>query len=75
LQVIGGYVVSHQLRRAPELYGTFGIVLGLLAWLFVQAELTLYAAEADVVLSRRLWPRSLVADKESNSDRKAGSAR
>ena len=33
LQVVGGYVVSHQLHRASELYGTFGIVLGLLAWL------------------------------------------
>ena len=56
LQVVGGYVVSHQLHRASELYGTFGIVLGLLAWLFLQAEVTLYAAEADVVLARRLWP-------------------
>ncbi len=56
LQLVGGYVVSHQLHRASELYGTFGIVLGLLAWLFLQAEVTLYAAEADVVLARRLWP-------------------
>jgi len=60
LQVVGGYVVSHQLHRASELYGIFGIVLGLLAWLFLQAEVTLYAAEADVVLARRLWPRSVL---------------
>ncbi len=60
LQVVGGYVVSHQLHRASELYGTFGIVLGLLAWLFLQAEVTLYAAEVDVVLARRLWPRSVL---------------
>ena len=60
LQLVGGYVVSHQLHRASQLYGTFGIVLGLLAWLFLQAELTLYAAEADVVLTRRLWPVSVL---------------
>ncbi len=30
LQFAGGYVVSHQLHRASELYGIFGIVLGLL---------------------------------------------
>jgi YihY family inner membrane protein len=60
LQVVGGYVVSHQLHRASELYGTFGIVLGLLAWLFLQAEVTLYAAETDVVLARRLWPVSIM---------------
>jgi Virulence factor BrkB len=63
LQVVGGYVVSHQLHRASELYGTFGVVLGLLAWLFLQAEVTLYAAEADVVLARRLWPRSVLPVK------------
>jgi membrane protein len=60
LQLVGGYVVSHQLHRASELYGIFGIVLGLLAWLFLQAEVTLYAAEVDVVLARRLWPRSVL---------------
>ena len=59
LQIIGGYVVSHQLHRASSLYGVFGVVLGLLAWLYLQAEVTLYAAEVDVVLVRRLWPRSL----------------
>ncbi|HEX3513180.1 MAG TPA: YihY/virulence factor BrkB family protein [Trebonia sp.] len=63
LQVVGGYVVGHQLHRASELYGVFGVVLGLLAWLFLQAEVTLYAAEADVVLARRLWPRSLLPAK------------
>jgi membrane protein len=63
LQVVGGYVVGHQLHRASELYGIFGIVLGLLAWLFLQAEVTLYAAETDVVLARRLWPRSVLPAK------------
>lgn len=66
LQVVGGYVVSHQLSRASALYGTFGVVLGLLAWLYLQAEVTLYAAEVDVVLVRRLWPRSIKSD---NGDR------
>lgn len=59
LQVAGGYIVGHQLHRASELYGTFGVVLGLLAWLYLQAVVTLYAAEVDVVLAKRLWPRAL----------------
>ena len=62
LQVAGGYVVSHQLHRANELYGTFGVVLGLVAWLYLQAEATLWAAEVDVVLARRLWPVSMLAE-------------
>jgi len=60
LQLAGGFVVGHLLRRSSELYGTFGIVLGLLAWLYLEAEVTLYAAEVDVVLARRLWPRSIM---------------
>ena len=64
LQVAGGYVVSHQLHRANELYGIFGVVLGLVAWLYLQAEATLWAAEVDVVLARRLWPVSLAPESE-----------
>ena len=55
-------MVTHQLQRSSELYGTFGVVLGLMAWLYLQAMVTLYAAEVDVVLVRRLWPRSLKFD-------------
>jgi len=65
LQLAGGYVVAHQLSRAHDLYGTFGLVLGLIAWLYLQAEVTLYAAEVDVVIAKRLWPVPLPgADEE-----------
>ncbi len=67
LQVAGGYVVSHQLHRANELYGTFGVVLGLVAWLYLQAEATLWAAEVDVVLAKRLWPVSVLVESEPES--------
>jgi membrane protein len=69
LQVAGGYVVSHQLQRASSMYGIFGVVLGLLAWLYLQAEVTLYAAEVDVVLARRLWPRGLLPDRQEQESR------
>ena len=59
LQLLGGYLVAHELSRSKSLYGIFGVVLGLMAWLFLQAEFTLYAVEAAVVKSRRLWPRTL----------------
>jgi hypothetical protein len=41
-------------------YGTFATVIGLLAWFALQAQITLYAVEIDVVRSRRLRPRSLL---------------
>jgi uncharacterized BrkB/YihY/UPF0761 family membrane protein len=74
LQVAGGYVVSHQLHRANELYGTFGVVLGLVAWLYLQAEATLWAAEVDVVLAKKLWPVSMLADSDSDSDSESEAA-
>jgi uncharacterized BrkB/YihY/UPF0761 family membrane protein len=75
LQVAGGYVVGHQLHRASELYGTFGLVLGLIAWLYLQAEVTPYAVEVDGVLARRLWPRALLADADPGGSAGSGEPR
>ena len=71
LQTLGVYFVTHTLRHASSLYGTFGLVLGLLAWLYFQAQLTLYAVEADVVRARGLWPRSLFPPPLTDEDRRA----
>lgn len=69
LQYLGGYFVAHELRHASSLYGIFGLVLGLLAWLYLQAQLTIYAAQIDVVRTRRLWPRSLFPPPLTEKDR------
>ena len=71
LQAVGGYFISHQLAHASSLYGTFAVVLGLLAWLYLQAELTLYAVEANVVRAYRLWPRSIAPPPYTGQDRRA----
>jgi membrane protein len=55
-----GVIVNHQLRHAQAVAGFFGAVLGLLAWLTLQATVIVYAIEADVVRAKHLWPRSLV---------------
>jgi hypothetical protein len=36
----------------------FGVVFGLLTWIYLAAHITLLAAEGNVVASRHLWPRS-----------------
>ncbi|MEY9928752.1 membrane protein [Catenulispora sp. GP43] len=68
LQITGGLIVAHQLRDSSSLYGVFGVVLGLLAWLYLQARLTVYAVEADVVRVRRLWPRSMFPPPFTDED-------
>lgn len=62
LQHLGGFYVDHELKRTGPLYGVFALVLGLLAWLYLGAQLTILAAEINVVRVRRLWPRSFFSD-------------
>jgi YihY family inner membrane protein len=60
LQAAGVYIVDRQLERANVIYGAFAVVIGLLSWFYLSAQTVLYAAELNVVLARRLWPRSLI---------------
>jgi YihY family inner membrane protein len=70
LQALGNYLVGRQLRTASELYGFFGIVLGLLSWMYLGAELMVYAAEINVVKKLHAWPRSLSNDNLTEADRR-----
>jgi membrane protein len=62
LLTAGSYLIAHELRHAEEVYGLFGLVLGLIAWLHVQAQLTLLVLEADIVRAQGLWPRAINSD-------------
>jgi membrane protein len=68
LQALGGFYVTHQVRNAHSTYGTFAVVLGLLVWIYLGAQLTLFCAEINVVRVRRLWPRSLIQPPPSEPD-------
>jgi YihY family inner membrane protein len=71
LQNLGGFYVDHELKRTGPLYGVFALVLGLLAWLYLGAQLTIFAAEINVVRVRRLWPRSFFSEPLLEADRRA----
>jgi len=73
LQSVGGIYVAHVVKGAGQTYGTFAAVIGLLAWLYLGARIVVYAAEINVVLTRRLWPRSIM-DPPEPADRKARAA-
>lgn len=68
LQVFGGYVVGHYLRDDNTVYGTFGTVLGLIAWFAVAAQITVYCAELNGLLVYRLWPRGIVQPPLTKAD-------
>ncbi len=71
LQAVGGYLVGHQLRHDRALYGTFGLVLGLMAWIYLGARITMYAAEVNTVLFHRLWPRGFMQPPLTPADHAA----
>jgi len=67
LQLLGGYFLAHQ-AATNSAYGVFGVVLGLLAWFYLQAQITLYVVELNVVRLRKLWPRSIAPPPLSDAD-------
>jgi len=69
LLMAAGVIVAHQLRHAQAIAGFFGVVLGLLAWLALQATVIVYAIEADVVRVKHLWPRSIVQPPLLDADK------
>jgi inner membrane protein YhjD len=74
LQYAGTLLVGHTLRHSSQVYGYFGSVLGLISFLFLAAELTIYAAEVNVVRMRKLYPRSIAPPPLTPADRAVLSA-
>jgi uncharacterized BrkB/YihY/UPF0761 family membrane protein len=68
LITLGSGLVQHQVRNSSATYGQFGIVIGLVAFLFLLAKISLYGAELNPVLARRLWPRALQASNPTAAD-------
>jgi membrane protein len=76
LQILGTYYFGHTLRNSTATYGLFGVVLGLLVWLYLSALAVVLGAEINSVLDGRLWPRSLLTPftddvQLTHGDRKA----
>jgi YihY family inner membrane protein len=69
LQLVGSWYVGRELRHATATYGFFGIVIVLLAWIYLGAQFFLLAAEINVVKRYRLWPRSMTQPPLTVADR------
>jgi uncharacterized BrkB/YihY/UPF0761 family membrane protein len=67
LITIGTGLLIHELRNASATYGAFGSVIGIVAFMLLLAKLTMYAAELNPVLARRLYPRALPLGGESTA--------
>lgn len=63
LQLVGGIIVTHDLKHYTDIYtALFATTLGLLAWIYLQAQIIIYSLEVSVVVDSRLWPEKLFLD-------------
>jgi YihY family inner membrane protein len=68
LELVGVQLVQHQLKNASQLYGTVGAVLGLISFLVLVAQITLYGIEINSVRVQKLWPRSISGPPYTDAD-------
>jgi len=68
LQALAAPVVHHY-THSDTVYGLFAVVLVLVAWIYLGVQIAVYAAEVNVVLTRRLWPRTIVQPPLAEADR------
>jgi YihY family inner membrane protein len=68
LLTFGSLLVAHQLKNFDTLYGTFAVVLGMLFWIYLLAQVVVYAVEIDSVRHLRLYPRAIQNNKPTPQD-------
>ena len=66
LQIGGAAYVDRVLVNTSSMTKTFGLVLGLVGFLYIGAVMAVLATEINVVLSRQLWPRALLTPFTDN---------
>jgi len=71
LQVLGGAFVRHWVQGASATSGVFALVIGLLSWLYLLAQVTVLSAEINVVRREHLWPRGLTGQDLTDGDQRA----
>jgi inner membrane protein YhjD len=60
LQYFGAVYVNHVVRGASEVNGVFAVVLGLIAWIYLEAMIVVFAVEYNSVRALHLYPRALL---------------
>lgn len=60
MQILGGYILAKVLKNLDALYSYFAVSLGLLFWIYLQAQVVYYSMEVALVKHRKLWPIKLI---------------
>jgi YihY family inner membrane protein len=68
LQYAGTVYVDRVIKETSGMNGTFALVLGLVGLVYIASVMGMLGIEVNVVLARRLWPRSLASLFVDNTD-------
>jgi membrane protein len=68
LQYAGTLYVDHVIRETNGMNSTFALVLGLIGIIYLATMMGVVGIEVNVVLARRLWPRSLASLFKDNTN-------
>jgi uncharacterized BrkB/YihY/UPF0761 family membrane protein len=71
LTTVGTGLVEYELKNTSNTYGALASVIGVVVYLLLLAKLSVYAAELNPVLERRLWPRALPTCEPTEADDQA----
>lgn len=70
LQIVGGLILSRVLKNLDALYSYFALSLGLLFWIYLQAQVIYYSVVISVVKTQKLWPRSFSGQDLTDYDKR-----
>jgi uncharacterized BrkB/YihY/UPF0761 family membrane protein len=59
LQTLGTVILAHELKSLSNMSDTFALVIALMFWMYLQAQIILYGVEIDVIRKYQLFPRSI----------------
>lgn len=71
LQQLSSFIISRHLQSAQSTYGSFATVITMLWWFYLQGQITMLGAQLNVVLKKRLWPRSMIGGPDTDADHRA----
>jgi YihY family inner membrane protein len=60
LQYVGAWYVGHAVAKATDVNAVFALVLGLVAWLYLESMIVVLAVEFNTVRALHLYPRALL---------------
>jgi len=75
LQMVGSYILLNEAKTLSSYGALFATTLGLMAWIYLQVQVVMYAVVIDTVRNTHAWPRSLSGQNLTPADKRINERR